>query len=300
MKAAHGFVYLSVVVATAGAAKGARADETDACISASEKAVSQQKAEKLIDERASLSICAASSCPEAISSSCQQRLAQVKQAIPSIVFYAKDGSGHDIAAVKVTIDGAPYSDHLDGSAIVLDPGVHEVLFEAEGQPPVVQRYVLHANEQNRRETLTIGTAPVSVAVVPMAATTAEAARPAEAGSTSGAGGGNAQRTIGLVVGGAGVAGLIAGAIFGGLSLSAHSSYEKDCGSNIGAPAGLCNPAGVSGESDAATKGTISTVAFIAGGVALAAGAGLFLFAPKGSSAPQVGVGPGSLWVQGRF
>jgi hypothetical protein len=283
-----------VVVATAAGATGdARADDTDACISASEKALSLHKARKLIDERKSLAICAASICPEAISASCHQRLEQVKQAIPNIVLVVKDARGNDVAAVKLAIDGAPYADHLDGNAIALDPGEHEFRFEVAGQPPAVQRFVLHQNEQNRRETVSIGAASTEGAAVPLIAPSPEAAPPSSTGS-------HAQRTIGVVVGGLGAAGLIAGAIFGGLSLAAHDSYEKDCGSNILAPPGVCNSTGVSGESDAATKGTISTVAFIAGGVALAAGGGLFLFAPKGSSTPQVGVGPGSLVVKGQF
>ncbi len=299
--AVQGLAWLSVIVAALGIANRARADETDACISASEKALGLHKAEKLIDERSSLSICAASSCPDAISSSCQQRLAQVKQAIPSIIFFAKDANGQDVAAVKVIVDGIPYADHLEGSPIVMDPGEHQVRFEAEGQAPIVHRFVLHSNEQNRRETVTLGAPAPLQPAIPKALPVETRPLETTAGSTtSSAERGHAQRVAGLVVGGVGVAGLLAGAVAGGLSLSAHGNYEKDCGSNIGAPAGFCNAAGVSGESDAATKGTISTVAFIAGGAAVAAGAALFLFSPRGSSAPQVGVGPGSLWVQGRF
>jgi hypothetical protein len=294
MNAARDLVGLSVLAAAVAMASGARADDTDACISASEIAVAMHKTDKLIDERTSLSICAASTCPDAVSSSCQRRLALVQQAIPSVIFFAKDGSGHDLAAVKVTIDRAPYADHLDGSAIVLDPGEHEFRFEVEGQPPVVERLVLHSNEQNRREIVTIGAASASPSPL---ATPTETGVPTANASTSG---GQTERAIGLVVGGVGALGLIAGAIAGALAISAHSAYEKDCGSNVGAPAGFCNAAGVRGESDAATKGTVATVAFIAGGVALATGAGLFLFAPKGSSAPRVGLGPGNLWLQGRF
>jgi hypothetical protein len=261
----------------------AAAQDLDACIAASEKAVTLRKTEKLIEERASLSVCAASSCPDEIRSSCGQRLGQVTQTIPTIVFLAKDGSGHDLTAVSLAIDGAPRSDHMDGSAIELDPGEHEFTFQAAGQPPVVQRFVLHQGELNRRETIVIG---------PVAATT-----PTPDASSSG--GPAWGRTAGLVVGGVGVASLVVGAIFGGLALSAHSSYEQNCGANIGAPAGQCNSMGVSGQSDAASKATVSTIFFIGGGVAAAGGAALFFFMPKTAST-QVGVGPGSITLSGRF
>lgn len=261
----------------------AAAQDTDACIAASEKAVSLRKTEKLIEERASLSVCAASSCPDEIRTSCGQRLGQVTQTIPTIVFLAKDGSGHDLTGVSLAVDGAARSDHMDGSAIELDPGEHEFTFQTAGQSPVVQRFVLHQGEQNRRETIVIG------AVLPAA--------PVPDASTSG--GPTWGRTAGLVVGGVGVASLVVGAIFGGLALSAHSSYETNCGANIGAPPGQCNSTGVSGQSDAASKATVSTVFFIGGGVAAAGGAALFFFMPK-SASTQVGLGPGSVTLSGRF
>ena len=57
--------------------------------------------------------------------------------------------------------------------------------------------------------------------------------------------------------------------------------------------------GVSGQSDAASKATVSTIFFIGGGVAAAGGAALFFFMPKTAST-QVGVGPGSITLSGRF
>jgi hypothetical protein len=299
MRAAHGFTCLVILTAMMGAPNLALAQDTDACINASEKAVALKKADKLVDARASLSVCAASACPDAIRTSCQQRLAAINEAIPSIIFIAKDGAGHDLAAVKLTIDGAAYADHLDGSAIVLNPGEHEFRFEVAGQAPVVQRFVLHQGEQSRRENIVIG-----AAAVPQTAGLVGAPTPAEATTASteqgASSGGNPRRTAGLVIGGVGLASLVAGAIFGGLSLAAHRSYQNNCGSNIGAPAGFCNAQGVSGESDAALKGTLSTAFFIGGGVVTVAGAVLFFTAPKKGASAQVGLGLGSLVLKGQF
>jgi hypothetical protein len=304
MSPAHRFAFFVCFAIGASMATVAHAQDTDACIGANEKAVALRRADKLIEEQAALSTCAASSCPNTVRTSCLQRLGLVGQAIPSIVFVAKDASGHDLAAVKLTIDGAPYADRLDGSAIELDPGEHEFRFEVAGQAPVVVRFVTHQGEQNRRETIVFEVAPVPPAVVPPASPAFGAAdsnptTPAAADQTAADLGGT-QRTFGLVVGGVGVAGLVAGAVFGGLSMAAHNGYEKSCGSQVGAPTGFCKSQGVSGESDAATKGTLSTIFFIGGGVATAAGAVLFLTAPKGSAGTQVGIGIESVVVKGRF
>jgi hypothetical protein len=296
-----------ILLAGLGYARVASAQDMDACIAASEKAVGLQKTGKLIDARASLSTCSAASCPDAIRTSCQDRITQVNHALPSLVFFARDASGRDVTAIKLLIDGVAYADHLDGSAIVLDPGEHEFRFQPVGQPPVVKRLVLHQGEQNRREDLVIGgvSVPIAPAVVPVPVVPSVIAAPipvapppaGDQGTTSH---GSGQRTLGLVVGGVGVAGLVVGGVLGGLTLSARSSYLQDCGSNIGAPPGKCNAQGVSGESSAATKGTVSTIAFIAGGAATAAGVILYFTAPKGGTSTQVGLGPSSVWLTGRF
>jgi hypothetical protein len=274
-----------------------RAQDTDACISASESAVGLHKAGKLIDARAALSKCAAPSCPEAVRTSCQQRLAVASDAIPSVLFFVKDSSGGDLAAVRLTIDGAVYSEHLDGSAVTLDPGEHEFRFEVAGQEPVVKRLLLHQGEKNRRENLVIGAAPAPAVTAPAPAPDAQ---PMDPGKT--------RRLTGLVVGGVGVAGLITGAIFGGLTFSETSSYMTHCGKMIGAPPGQCNVAGVSGEGTASTFGAVSTVAFIVGGVAAAGGAVLYFTAPKSATSRATGaqlpftvaVGPTGLSFAGRF
>lgn len=303
-RAARGLAFSILLAALPGAAKLAHAQDTDACIGASEKAVELRKADKLIEQRGALALCAASSCPDAVRTSCQQRLAQANQAIPSIIFVVQDGSGHELVAVKLAVDGVVYADRLDGSAIALNPGEHEFRFEVAGQPPVVKRFVMHQGEQNRRENVLPGATPIPAAaetpsapaapVMPPDASAPAAAEPNASGRSS------TQRTLGLVVGGVGVASMAAGAILGGLSIAAHSSYEKNCGSNIGAPAGFCNALGVSGQRDAATKGTLSTIFFFGGGAAAAAGGALFLTSPKGAASTQVGVGIGSVVAKGQF
>jgi hypothetical protein len=266
------------------------AQDTDACIAANERAVSDHKVGKLLDERTQLAQCSALTCPAPVRSSCAQRLADVTRALPSIVFAAKDAAGHDLEHVTVSIDGGARPRALDGKGIVLDPGDHDFVFQAPDLPPVARHFVMHEDEQNRMEAIVLGTPPAA------AAGPAPAEQPPDPERTSSDG--SAMRGVGLVVGGVGIAGLAVGGIFAGLSVSAHDSYQNACGSAIGAAPNQCNQAGVNGERDAATKGTVSTVALIGGGALLATGATLFLLAPRART--QVGVGLGRLVLQGSF
>lgn len=88
------------------------------------------------------------------------------------------------------------------------------------------------------------------------------------------------RTVALVSGGVGVAGLVVGTIFG---LKASSTYDA---SLLGCPRdkNLCTPAGVSQRNDAITQGNVATVGFVVGAVAVAAGVVLWIVAPPSKEA----------------
>jgi hypothetical protein len=281
-----------------GLAPSAQAQDVSACINANEQAVTLQKSDKLIEARASLSMCASASCPDVIRTSCQERLSKIAETIPSIVFAVRESVDHDLTAVILTIDGKAYSGRLD-TEILLDPGDHEFHFEAAGQEPIVKHLVLREGEHSRRENVFMEGVTPSIGPVAASAQASLSIAPVVIGAEKNADRGSSQRRIGLVVGGIGAASIVTGAIFGGLSIAAHSNYEKYCGVNIGAPAGNCYGEGVSGEKDAATKGDFSTAFFIVGGVALAAGAGLFFLAPS-SGGTQVGIAPGAFIVTGQF
>lgn len=95
--------------------------------------------------------------------------------------------------------------------------------------------------------------------------------------TSDAGG--TQRLVGLVLGGAGVVAIGAGAFFG---LKASSTYDEaltHCN-----PSHVCQQRGIDLGDDATTHATVSTISFVAGGVLLAGGAVLYLTAPRGTPA----------------
>jgi hypothetical protein len=292
MNRAHLALALALATSIFRSAPAKAADPTTAdCLEACTSSLKAGNEHKLRTSRAALLVCAAASCPADIRKECERRIAEVNPQIPTIVFEVKDANGDDLSAVKVTMDGEPLAESLQGTALSIDPGPHSFTFEAAGHPPLTKAFMIIESVKDRRELVTLPppVEPATAAPVSVSASVASAPPPAAT-----------QKILALVAGGVGVAGVGLGAVFGGLALSAHSSYERSCGSNIGAPAGQCNGAGVSGQQDAATKGTVSTIAFVVGGVLVAGGAVLYLTAPRASTTPTVGVVPGGVMMKVAF
>ena len=284
-----------VAAAAALAAPPAAAQDADACIAASESSLSLRKAGKLIDARKALATCAAPACPAPIQTSCQQRLGDVDRAVPSIIFQVKDAAGNDVSGVKITMDGQP-RDERAGSSITLDPGEHAFTFEASGQPAAKKTLVIVEGIKARTEIVVLGSpAPAPAASIPAA----PASEPPPAPQS----GGSSQKTIGLVIGGVGIAGLAVGSVLGLMASSSWSTAQKEQN----------NAQYQQAESDgknASTYANVSTFAFIAGGVAVAAGAVVWLAAPGSSGgstattawslAPSVAPGGGGAVLRGGF
>jgi hypothetical protein len=271
-----------------GAGSVAHAQDMQTCIASNEKSISSRKAGKFHDAIQELRTCASDSCLADIRSVCQQRISEINAAMPSIVFGAKDGNGADLTAVKVIVDGHPLSDVLDGSAIPVDPGQHVFVFEVVGQPRLERSFVIREGEKRRREVIVIG-----------------ASMPARGETPSG--GHGSRGTIGLVIGGVGIAGVAVGSVLGLMASSKWTSSKQECGT-AGCSA-LDHAAATTDHDSALTLATGSTIAFIAGGAVLALGAVLFFTAPAGGEGstteavhvvPAVGPGTGGLLVKGVF
>jgi hypothetical protein len=257
------------------------------CLTASNSSVGLRSQHKLRETRAQLLVCVAASCPAEVREECARRMERLTAAIPTIVFEVKDGAGRELTAVTVTFDGEVVARELNGSALTLDPGSHTVTFEVAGEPPVTQTILFHEGDKDRHIPVVIGTVPVAPAAVAPLPSTA---------TMSSDDGGHGRRVLGLAVGGAGVLGLGLGGLFAGLGFSSWSSANTACPSH-----NECSASAVSDRSSAVTFSTASDVAFVAGGVVLAAGAILYLTAPKGA-APTVGlsVTPSSVQMAGTF
>jgi hypothetical protein len=109
--------------------------------------------------------------------------------------------------------------------------------------------------------------------------------------------GSTQRTIAIVVGGAGVVAMGLGTYFGVKASSTWDTAKSHCSDY---PRG-CGDTGVSLGKDANGQANVATAMFIVGGVALASAATLWFTAPSTRGGEvKVGAGPSGLIVRGRF
>jgi hypothetical protein len=286
----------AIACALGGLERPARADEA-ACIAASEDALTLRQQGKLHDALKKLSVCAEATCSSEVKAECTQRIAAIDAAMPTLVLGAKDGAGNDLYDVRVSMDGAALRGSLDGRPIALDPGEHAFTFETAGNAPVEKKLVLREGEKDRHESVVIGPVPAPPAVTPAAA----ALPPPTPTRTPW----SPQKTLAVVSGGVGVIGVGLGVWFGAFAASSQSKEKADC-----APTACSNRAQAIEDYDTAKKdATGSTIALVAGGALLAAGAVLWFTAPKehgprGASrihlAPVVDTRSGRIIVGGAF
>ncbi|HEY6461518.1 MAG TPA: hypothetical protein VIY73_15230, partial [Polyangiaceae bacterium] len=184
-----------------------------------------------------------------------------------------------------------------GTARTVDPGVHVVVVTAPGRADRSYDVTLHEGDQVE-QTIDAG-APSAAATappVPAPASTAPVATvetPPPSPSS-----GKGVRTTGFVLGGIGVAGIATGAVTGILALGRASTVKSHC------PGDACDPQGLDAASQGKWLAPTSTVAFIAGGAFLAAGAYLVFFRGHASAnvvlAPTAAAGAAGAIVRATF
>lgn len=283
--------FAALAVLGFAALAGAADPSATECIAANDKAITLRDEHHLIEARAAFLTCASASCPAEVRDECAGRVADVNNALPTIVFEAKDGAGNDLAAVTVTMDGQPFVGTLQGDTVPVDPGTHTFVFETAGQAPQTRQLLVFEGAKGRHELITFGGGKEL---------------PADVGAPSTHGSGTAQRILGWTGVGLGVAGIVVGAVFESAKSSKVSDRDKIC------PNGNCPPANLAADqarssqltNDARTDATLAVVGFVAGGV-LAAGALVLVFtAPSGESktafSPLLGPGLGGLLVRHSF
>ena len=141
---------LVATVATCTAPRRAWADDAkQACVTASDAGQSLMAEKKLRAARKQLLVCAAEGCPGIVKEDCAGWLAQVTTNLPTVVVVATDVNGNELTAVKVSFDGEVLVDHLDGSAIPVDPGLHAFHYEGPGGAVVDASITVREGEKNR-------------------------------------------------------------------------------------------------------------------------------------------------------
>lgn len=200
-------------------------------------------------------------------------------------------------AIEVKLDGNAIDPAVLGSPIPVDAGKHSIEASAKGKKPFSTN--IEVSEKSKTPSVDIP------------ALEDEPKEPKETKETKFTpppkeerGGWSTQKTIGIIVGGAGVVALGVGGFFGLKTSSTWKEAQSRCSSgNTGLE---CDSEGVDLGQQAKSSGNIATIAFVAGGALMLGGAVLFFTAPsEGKSGKarlpvRVGVGPGSVVLGGSF
>jgi len=196
----------------------------------------------------------------------QRADARVKALQPTLSHLTIDAP----SGVSVTRDGKPIDAGSFGAAMPVDPGHHVIDATAPNKKPFHQEVDVGAKGAEARVTVKLEDAPVTQ----QTGTTVNPITTPPPPDTSG--GGSGMKIAGIAMIGVGVAGVIVGGIFGGLAIGKKNDAAPLCTSDFS----KCTTAGKAIVDDALAFGTVSTVAFIAGGVLAAGGIVVYLLAPK--------------------
>lgn len=225
---------------------GAVADDQE-CLDSVAKGQRLKATHKLVEAREELRVCAAATCPSVVQSDCANWLAEVEKALPSVVVTARNGAGADLVDVKVRVDGQPLASKLDGQAVPMNAGPHTFHFEGPEGTGLEEQLVVKEGEKNQAVSVVLG-AP-------------------SRGSSS------PWKTVGWVLGGAGVVGLGVASVFGAVAMGDKNAANCDARN-------VCDR-GTTGAIKSAAQA--SDVGWIAGGVLLASGAAMVLLSPSAGS-----------------
>lgn len=203
-----------------------------------------------------------------------RRLARLAINVPAAVRSTK--------GLTITLDGQPTGEAKWNAALPIDVGTHEVVATAPGMKGWTDHVEVAADG-------------VEVSIDVKSLVPDPRARAAAAASSTAAPKPPKrpwQRPFEIAALSVGGAGVVAGAVLGGLTYGKRGVIQQNCGFIPWDPKG-CNDAGLTAASDAQTLGLVSSISFGVGGTALLTALILRLSEPKRSTteptAPRVGV-----------
>jgi len=200
------------------------------------------------------------------------RLESLKARVPRVV--VKRGEGADSATIS--LDGVSLGDSVLNSPLPVDPGPHVVEGAGAGFLPFKQAFRV-AEQQ---------TATIEVKLEPLPVKPAPVVVPAPAAPPSA----QTMRTAGFVVGGAGIASLIASGAMFYLRHTAISDLDQQCG-----PDRMSCPDNAQSTIDRGKLyTTLGNVTLAVGALGLGVGATLVVIGGRQSSRASVGLAPGAV------
>ncbi len=140
---------MSILLVTAGSASAKKPSPRHQCKTARHEALELEGSGRLVEATEALLRCAKATCGAAIAKDCSTRFAKIEAEIPTIVPVAVDAAGTPVVDVRVMVDGAELTSHLDGAALPVNPGLHELAFERAGAAAVIQKVMIVQGQRNR-------------------------------------------------------------------------------------------------------------------------------------------------------
>jgi serine/threonine-protein kinase len=209
-----------------------------------------------------------------------------------------------LRGLQVLRDGSPVEQEELGLAVPVDPGDHAVVVTSPGHAPRTLSAKVGADSPTATIVIDALGESTASAAEPTAPPSPGGSSAAAAGAGSTAGGAaespaeepsggdpNAtRRWIGVGVGALGVVGIGLGSVFG---LAAKSKLDQSNSGHCDS-ADHCDATGLGLRKDSEHAATLSTVLFVAGGVALAGGVVLYVTAPRARPASAIVVAPALL------
>jgi hypothetical protein len=225
--------------------------------------------------------------PPAFSRALGEAKKELDALTPRMPFVIVEVTGPSADAVKVSIGGVDLPAAVIGVKRPIDPGKHQVRAGAEGFTPV-EEAVTAAEGKTVTVTLQLKADPNAPAPPPVTPSPEE--KPSSLRFKLG--------IAGVAVGGAGI---VLGAVAGGIALAKHGELAKKCPP----PSGNCDGSVTQGDLDS-FRGVANgaTAGFVLGAALAATGIVLMVTAPKAKPAAGAWitplVGPGALGLQGGF
>ena len=228
----------------------------------------------------------ASGVKETRGQTARERAAALEGKLSNLVIVVTNGDG--TPGLEIKQNGSVVGRAVWGTAVPVDPGSYVVTAQAPGKKPWTKTAEVASNGLKVEVNVPVledegpaqGAMPPSPAMPPPGALgptppmgTASPPAPDSVAPTA-----SPQRLIGWIVAGAGVVGLGVGTGFGLMSKSKTSERDEICPSSD-CPRSKINQY-LDAEKQAQSNATVSNVAFVVGGVAIAAGVVLVLTAPS--------------------
>lgn len=196
------------------------------------------------------------------------------------------------ASSVVTCDGVQVDAAMLGSALPMDPGMHEVVASAAGRRKWSTN--VEVGQNGARVSVAIPILQEESTATPLSQPAPPSAAPGDHRVASPASSHSNQRTLAIVSAGVGAAGLILGGIFGLEAASQWKDAKAHC-----SPYPYCGSEGLKLSRSATKSATVANIGFVLGALGIAGGAVLWFTAPD-EHAVSVGAWPGGVVVRGRI